>query len=379
MRRLIAINVLDAFIQGVYAWIIPVMLIERDINLTTIGIVFSAYPIVFLTSRLLFASVADSIGLKRIFQMNALGSLTSVLLYATSLSPLSYATAKASQSIKDSSLWAVNRNATYEIASNGNPQMAAATVLFIRALAIAVGAIVSSLLVFWIGFQGVFVLLAVLATSMFVPASMLDINPQRSKLTLTGILKKLDPRSMPQRLWQISFVMSLSTIASTLITSYILPIFLRSKGFAYWEIGVTSAMYTGIGALLIPITLRGIGSVKHTILIQSLLYLPAAIFIPISQSSATISLIMMMALGEATSYIIWESLVRDAAQGCDNMATAIALAHFPSNLIQIPVFVSTGFLTENYSYAAPFWVAACSFLLYSAGAWHFLKPQQKEE
>jgi MFS family permease len=373
MRRLIAINVLDAFIQGVYGWIIPVMLVERNLDLTTIGIVFSAYPIVFLTSRLLFASVADIIGLKKIFQINALGSIASVLLYATSLSPLSYATAKASQSIKDSSLWAVNRNATYEIASNGNPQMAAATILFIRALAIAIGAIVSSLLVFWVGFQGVFILLAALALFMFVPASRLDINPQRSKLTLGGILKKMDPRLMPRQLWKISLVMSLSTIASTLITSYILPIFLRSEGFAYWEIGVTSAMYTGIGALLIPITLRGTGSVKHAILMQSLLYLPAAIFIPVSQSGAMIYLIMMMALGEATSYISWESLVRGAVQGCDNMATAIALVHFPSNLIQIPVFVSVGFLTENYGYAAPFWVAACSFLLYSAGAWHFLK------
>ncbi len=355
------------------------VLVERNIDLTTIGIVFSAYPIVFLMSRLLFASMADIIGLKKIFQMNALGSLASVLLYATSLSPLSYATAKASQSIKDSSLWAVNRNATYEIASNGNPQMAAATILFIRALAIAVGAIVSSLLVFWIGFQGIFVLLAILALFMFVPASRLDINPQHSKLTLSGILKTLDPRSMPHRLWQISLVMSFSTIASTLITSYILPIFLRSKGFAYWEIGVTSAMYAGIGALLIPITIRGMGSVKYAILTQSLLYIPAAIFIPIAQSNAMIYLIMMMALGEATSYISWESLVRGAVQGCDNMATAIALVHFPSNLIQIPVFVSAGFLTENYGYLAPFWMASCSFLLYSASAWYFLKSQQKEE
>jgi len=138
-------------------------------------------------------------------------------------------------------------------------------------------------------------------------------------------------------------------------------------------------MYTGIAALLIPITLRGIGSVKRTILVQCLLYLPAAIFIPISENGAMISLIMIMALGEATSYMIWESLVRDSVRGCDNVATAIALVHFPSNLIQIPVFVLTGLLTEKYSYAAPFWVAACSFLLYSAGAWYILKPQQKEE
>jgi len=67
MRRLVALNVLDAFIQGVYTWAIPLLLVERSISLTGVGVVFSIYGIVFPVSRMLLASAADGIGLKRVF------------------------------------------------------------------------------------------------------------------------------------------------------------------------------------------------------------------------------------------------------------------------------------------------------------------------
>lgn len=375
VRRLVSINVLDAVIQGVYMWIIPLLLLERNISLTTVGFVFAAYPVVFLVCRLLLASVADSIGLKRIFQVNALGSLASAVLYAASISPFSYAIAKATQAVKDSSLWAVNRNATYQITGNENPQMAASMILFIRALAVAAGAIVSSVLLAQIGFQAFFVSLIFLSGLMLVPATMLDIGFQSEKLSLNVVLRRIDPRSMPRRLWRISIVMGFSTIASTFVTGYIAPIFLHSRGLGYWEIGMISASYVGAGALLIPVTLHGRIRVRDTLLIQSLLYLPAAILIPLSGGGAMIILIMLMALGESTGYITWESLVREAAKGQEDMATAIGLAHLPSNLVMIPVFIAAGFLTESFGYIAPFWIAGISFFLYSTSAWHFLKPR----
>ncbi len=373
MRSLIAINVLDAFIHGVYMWTIPLLLVERNISLTGVGVVFSIYAISFAVTRLLFASVAESVGLKRIFQFNALGSLASVVLYTSSSSYFSYSAGKAAQAIKDSSLWAVNRNAAYQIARNVNPQMAVAMILFIRALAVCLGAIVSSILLAHIGFEGLFAFIAILSVLMFVPASRLDVSLQRSGLKVNELFRRLDPRLMPQRLWWISLVMSCSSVASTLITSYILPIFLRSRGLSYWEIGLIFAMYTGVGALLIPLTLRGTASARNVIIIQIALYLPAAILIPVYGPRVEILLIMMMALGEYIAVITWESLIHEAVKESKNVATAIALVHLPSNLVIMPIFVFAGFLTETVGYHAPFWTAAASFLVYSITAWHFLK------
>lgn len=376
MRRLVALNILDAFITGSYMLTIPLLLVDRNIDLTTIGVIFSAFPIVFLVSRMLFASAADSVGLKKFFNLNALGNLASVVLYAISSSPFSYAIAKAAQGVKEGSLWAVNRNAAYEITSSENPQMVTSTILFVRALAIAVGAVISGFLIFWTGFQGIFVLLAAISILILIPARILNIG-QRRKLTLNELFEKLDPRAVDRRIWWTSMVMSSYTAASTLAVGFVLPIFLSEKGLGYWEIGMTLAMYTGVGALLLPITLRRTPSVKKTILIQGLLYVPAVILIPISGSWLMIVMVMMMAFGECTSYIIWESLISQSVIECENIATAIGFLHAPSNLVLIPSFLLSGLLIEKFGYVAPFWIAGILFLLYSITAWRLLKHQDK--
>lgn len=63
MRRLVAVNVLDAFIGGAYMLTISLLLVERKIDIATIGVVFSAFPVAFAVCRMLFASAADTVGL----------------------------------------------------------------------------------------------------------------------------------------------------------------------------------------------------------------------------------------------------------------------------------------------------------------------------
>jgi len=374
LRRLAALNVLDAFILGAYTLTIPLLLVERNVNIATIGIVFSAFPIVFLVTRMLFASAADSIGLRKFFSLNALGNLASGILYAISSSPFSYAIAKAAQGVKESSLWAVNRNAAYEIASNENPAMVTSTIIFVRSLAIAVGAVVSGFLIFWAGFQSVFMLLAVVSALIFVPARLLDIGHQKKTLTLSELFQKLDPRLVDRRIWRTSLVMSFYVAASTLAVGFVLPIFLESRGLGYWEIGMTIAAYIGVGALLLPITLRRTPSLKKTVFVQALLYVPAVALIPISVGWFMVLMIMIMAFGESASYIIWESLISQSIKGAENVATSIGFVHVPSNLVLIPSFVIAGFLIEKFGYVAPFWIAGVLFLFYSITAWRILKP-----
>jgi MFS family permease len=375
LRKLLALNflnVLDAFIAGAYMITIPLLLVERNIDLTTIGVIFSAFPVVFLVSRMLFASAADSIGLKKFFKMDALGNLASIVLYGISSSPFSFTVAKGAQGIKEASLWAVNRNAAYEITSSEHPEMVTSTILFIRALAIAVGAIVSGFLIFWVGFHWLFALLAIISVLIFVPARKLDIG-QKKKLNLGELLEKLDPRSVDHKIWRTSMVMSTYVAASTLAVGFVLPIFLLSTGLGYWEIGMIFAAYVGVGALLLPVTLRKVPSIRNTIFIQALLYFPAVLLIPLVGGNLMIVMVIMMALGESTSYIIWESLVSKAVGKCENLATSIGFLHVPSNLVLIPAYLLAGLLVDNFGYVPPFWMAGFLFLVYSIAAWQDLK------
>jgi MFS family permease len=368
---LTAINVLDAFVTGAYTLTVPLLLIKRGVSLSTIGLVFSAFPVAFLTFRMLFSSAADSVGFRKFFNVNALGNLASALLYAVSLSPSSYAAAKAVQGVKEASLWAVNRSAVYEAAGDRSPQMASSTILFIRALAITVGAAAAGLLISWMSFEQVFMLLAAISALIFIPASVSNTG-RRKNLTLKELFGRLDPRGVGGETWRTALVMSLYTAASTLAVGFVLPIFLHERGLGYREVGMILAAYTGMGAFLIPVALKATPSINRVVCAQMLLYLPAAILVPLSGGRLMMIVVMIMGLGESVSYITWESLISREAAGRENTATMIGFLHAPSNLILIPSYVLAGVLVEKFGYVASFSASAILFLSYSVAAWRNL-------
>ncbi|MGC8850304.1 MAG: MFS transporter [Candidatus Bathyarchaeia archaeon] len=371
MRRpflvLTAINVLDAFVTGAYTLIVPLVMIKKGVSFSAMGPVFSAFPITFLTFRMLFSSAADSVGFRKFFHANASCNLASALLYAASTSPASYAAAKMVQGVKEAALWAVNRSAAYGAAEDRSPQMASSILLFIRALAITVGAAASGFLISWMSFEQVFLMLAILSALIFIPALMSDMG-RCGNLDLKELLGRLDPRIINGRIWRTAFTMSLYTAASTLATGFVLPVFLHEKGLGYWEVGMILAAYTGMGALLLPYALRATPSIDRIAYIQTLLYVPAAVLIPMTGGKLMIIMVLIMGLGESISYLTWESLISREAVGREDMATTIGFLHAPSNLIMIPSYILAGVLVEKLGYTAPFLAAATLFLIYSITA-----------
>lgn len=62
MKRVVAVTFLNHFVKGGLALTIPLLLLERNVNLAEIGLVISILPLVFLFVRLLFAALADQVG-----------------------------------------------------------------------------------------------------------------------------------------------------------------------------------------------------------------------------------------------------------------------------------------------------------------------------
>jgi len=373
MRKLIMLNVFDAFISGAYMLIIPLLLIKRGISLSIIGFIFSIFPVVFLVSRLIFASAAEKIGYKKFFNINALGNFSSVIVYAISNSPFLYAIAKGLQGLKESSLWAVNRNAAYAFANNKEPQMVTSMLLFIRSLAFAIGALISGYLLLKAGFQLVFAVLIVLSILIFIPANMLNLDFKKEKLTLITLFEELDVRRISFKIWRTALVMASYMSASTIASSFILPIYLNSIGFDYLNVGLILALYNATGAILLPLTLYRKTYIKHVIFAQSLLYIPAAITLPLSKTRLTLFIVLIMGLGESLSYITWESLIAQAVKGQNNIAITIGYLHAPSNLIMIPSLIFAGLIAEKFGYMLTFWVSSLLFLLYSIASWLIFK------
>ena len=125
------------------------------------------------------------------------------------------------------------------------------------------------------------------------------------------------------------------------------------------------AMYSGIGAFLLPFTLHRTPSEKNIILAQSLLCIPAAVLVPISGSWCLIVMIAIMAFGDYASYITWEHLVSRSVIERENVATTIGLLLTPAHLTMIVAYAIAGLLVDAFGYVAPFWMAGAFFLVYS--------------
>ena len=90
MKRILAITFLNYFVSGGLTLTIPLLLLERNVDLAEIGIVLSVLPLVFMVVRLFLAALADLVGWARFYLLlNWPGTLVSTLIYFIASSPTS--------------------------------------------------------------------------------------------------------------------------------------------------------------------------------------------------------------------------------------------------------------------------------------------------
>lgn len=98
-----------AFISGALSILIPIVLLERNISIQNIGLIFAVYPIVFQLGRISFGVISDFAGRKLFYALNSGFSFITNIIYYFSFSPIGYAAGKFTEGLRDASLWSVNR------------------------------------------------------------------------------------------------------------------------------------------------------------------------------------------------------------------------------------------------------------------------------
>lgn len=67
MKRILTITFLNYFVSGGITLTIPLLLLERNVDLAEIGIVLSVLPLVFMVVRLFLAALADLVEWTRFY------------------------------------------------------------------------------------------------------------------------------------------------------------------------------------------------------------------------------------------------------------------------------------------------------------------------
>lgn len=370
MKKLDAINFLDSFIEGSVLILLPMLLLKRGINISTIGIIFSVLPLAFMFIRLVSAYLADEVGLKNFFLLNSVFNFLHLFTYFAASSPQAYLFGKVLEGAKGAFIWAVNRSSIILFAAKERIDLEIARVMAIRILACALGAFAAGFLLAKTGFETVFSLLMFFCLLIAFASFLLPKDrPTGGKMGLKKMLGNLDLMRKGNAFIAASIVMAFRMAGLSTMISMVIPIFLRESGFGYETIGILLASYYVVSSLTMFFVLRKKIGMRTASTLQIFFFCPAVMAMGMLGSHLLIALALMsVAIADGLGAVVWELLIYNSTKGSKILSTDIGVLHIPSNVSNSMALFAFGFVIDRSGFIPVFFICAAAFLAYSAGA-----------
>ncbi len=373
MKRILLITFLNFFISGGLMLAIPLLLLERNVNLVEIGFVISILPIVFLVVRLLMALVADLRGWNRFYLLlNWPGSLLSTFIYFIASSTPMFLAGKIAEAVKESSYWAVNRTAIFSLSPKREEKEATrnTAVLF---LSTAIGSAAAGLGISYFGFSFTLGVFVVAAGIIGVPAALLWKTRKqnlRSQNAKTGGL--IDLRNYGRKFWFVSITLLFFSLAYYPLLNLLLPVFMAQRlGYTYITISIAYMLFNVIASTIIFGTLRFSLGVKRVVL-QSGIALFASVLLGYS-NFYFLGLFLALAVAEGLGMGFFESIIAKATKSKPSVSVDIGLLHVPMRFAEFASLLYAGFVAQSVGYAPVFVSSGIFFAIFSVLALYFLR------
>jgi MFS family permease len=371
MRRVNAITFLNNFVSGALTLLIPLLLIAQHVNIAEIGLVLSALPLVFLVARLLFSAAADQVGWSRIFVLvNWPATFFATAIYYVASSLSAFFSGKVMEGLRESSYWAVNRNAIFNLSPGREGKEATRTNAIIW-LATAIGSAAAGLSIALAGFSWTLVVLMVASAAVGIPALLLWKIGKRSTKAQASFLKSMNPRGKGRAFWWASLALMFNSIATYPLLQLLLPIFMQVQlGYGYIIIGILFMLYNVVSSLTAFLTLK-VGLSYRRAVAQSVIALVAS---TILASSGLFFPAVLFALGFVRGFGVayFEHLVHKIAKDSENVCVDIAWLHVPMRLAEFATVLSFGLLAQVGGYTPVFAVTGVFWVAFSLMSVHQL-------
>ncbi len=364
-RKILGINFSDAFITGAVTIALPLLLVQRNIDVSTIGIVFSLLPIIFTITRVISASFADQIGFKKFFTLNGLANFLHIAIFWIANNPLLYAFGKIGEGWKNAFIWAVNRSSVITTSKHEHVYRGNSKINFARLLGLAAGSIAVGITIAKFSFGGVFAICLVFSIAIVLLSLLLKKDGSIKSFNFKATLKKLDLRNKSPLFKRTSIAMIFQTIATATLTGFALPIFLENKGLAFETIGLLFAGYYLINAAVIFIAIKMEFSAKKILNLQIAFFSIGAIGLIFAQNDLIFIPLLIMAAGDSLGGIIFEMIVANAAKGSKSVSVDVGWLHVPSHIGNSLGIFFGGFIIQFFGFSPLFIICAISFAIYT--------------
>ncbi|MCW4008160.1 MAG: MFS transporter [Candidatus Bathyarchaeota archaeon] len=375
MKKILTITFLNFFISGGLTLTIPLLLLERSVNLVEIGLVISVLPIVFLIARLFMAAIADLKGWRRFYLLlNWPSSLLATLLYFIANSTPVFLLGKIAEACKESAYWAVNRTAIFSLAPNREEKEATRNTAIIF-LATAIGSATAGLGIYAFGFS--ITLSVFIAASAFIgiPAAALWKTGQKFTPKNAQTRKLFELRNYGKKFWLVSIPLLFFSLAYYPLLNLLIPVFMAQQlGYNYLTIGLSYMLFNMIAGISIFGTLKFQLGTKRAIL-QSSIALLASAFLAYSNLYFP-ALFLALAAAEGLGMGFFEAIIAKATKNRPSVSVDIGLLHVPMRFAEFISLLYAGIAVEAVGYAPMFILSGIFFTIFSALAVRLLKNNE---
>ncbi|MBS3055266.1 MAG: MFS transporter [Candidatus Aenigmarchaeota archaeon] len=356
IRNILFIQGIYAFVDGILIIVIPLLMIERKINIVTMGLIFASLPITFQLLRFFFATLSDHYGRKKFVILHGITTAFSSTIFYFAYTPLQFLAGKLTQSIKDASIWGINRPMVLDHAENKKRGL-----IFLRMFDYifgALGILIAGFLIAYFFFPNT-ILFAILM-GLFVFPFAFFLKDQKtsggSLKKLTSSLNFMKKEPVFKKVMIFWFIMGLS---DGFATAYIFPLFLSQNSFSPELIGVL----LGLQSLIAGFSVFLFRKLKITTAMALALSYAALLFM-IPNFTGTILSIMIILIGVTGGFItssgegIMSRITSSKSYGTD-IGTLLLGYHF-ARTINLSI---SGWLIASYGFVTLFSLSAIFFVV----------------
>jgi MFS family permease len=373
VKRVTAVTFLNYFVSGGLTLAIPLLLLDRNVDLAEIGIIISVLPLVFLSVRMLFAALADQIGWAPLFILfNWPATVISTAIYFLANSVPAFLLGKTVEGVKESAYWAVNRTAIFSL-SPKKEEKEATRINAVIWLATAIGSAAAGIGIAYLGFSSTLGIMLLASAAMGIPAFLLNHTGKRNtKLKIPNMLASLNPRGRDRTFWLVSIVLLFNSLATYPLITLLLPAFMDQQlRYDYVSIGLAFMLYNVVAAIVALGTLKRALNVKRVV-VQSLIGLFAA-FLLANGGLYFPALFLALAVTRGLGIGFFESIIAKVSKNRQTISVDIGLLHIPTRFAEFASVLSAGFIAQSFGYAPVFAASGIFFTIFSASSLYILK------
>jgi predicted MFS family arabinose efflux permease len=375
MKRVIAITFVNYFVSGGLTLTIPLLLLDRNVNLAEIGIVISIMPLVFLLVRLLFAALADQVGWAPFFiLLNWPATLISTAIYFLANSISAFTLGKIVEGVKEASYWAVNRTAIFSL-SPKQEEKEATRINAVIWLSTAAGSAAAGVGIAYVGFSSTLGIMIMASAILAIPAALLwNTGKRDSKPKISSAIALLDPRGRDRTFWLVSLTLLFNSLATYPLITLLLPVFMDQQlGYDYVSIGVAFMLYNVVASVVTLSTLKTRPAVGRVV-IQCVIGLLAT-FLLTNSGFYFPALFLALAVTRGLGIGFFESIIAKVTKNRRTVSVDIGLLHIPTRLAEFASVLSAGFVAQFFGYMPIFAASGIFFTVFSLLSFYTLRQE----